>query len=186
MKTENILSVGGFVFRNEEDASLARIEEQKIKYLEARMDYSNPESIHYVYEKAIQEKLFRSPIGLNYMKRLQEFLLSRPEISPETVTEIPLNAVFEEKSKVRRTKEKTGAQMAKEERLKSRFAISVMLNILLAFAIAAMFFISFNSEQPNVFNYERAIVNKYASWEEELTEREQVIREKERELKINQ
>ena len=46
--------------------------------------------------------------------------------------------------------------------------------------------ISYVSEQPNVINYERAITSKYASWEQELTDREQVIREKERELKIEQ
>ena len=53
-------------------------------------------------------------------------------------------------------------------------------------SIIAMFYISYVSEQPNVINYERALTSKYASWEQELTEREQVIRETERELKINQ
>ena len=67
-----------------------------------------------------------------------------------------------------------------------RAKLSVILNVLLAGAIIAMFYISYVSEQPNVINYERALTSKYASWEQELTEREQVIRETERELKINQ
>ena len=69
---------------------------------------------------------------------------------------------------------------------KNRFTLSVILNVLLVGAIIAMFYISYVSEQPNVINYERALTSKYASWEQELTEREQVIRETERELKINQ
>ena len=57
---------------------------------------------------------------------------------------------------------------------------------MLALAIVAMFVISFVSDQPNILNYERAITDKYASWEQELNQREQTIRDKERELKLNE
>ena len=49
-----------------------------------------------------------------------------------------------------------------------------------------MFVISFVSDQPNIINYERAITDKYASWEQELNQREQTIRDRERELKLNE
>ncbi len=74
----------------------------------------------------------------------------------------------------------------KKDGEKNGFTLSVILNVLLAVAIVAMFFISYVSEQPNVINYERALTSKYASWEQELTQREQAVRERERELKINQ
>ena len=61
---------------------------------------------------------------------------------------------------------------------------SVILNILLAMAVAAMFAIAVNGKSPNILNYEKAITNRYASWEQELTERENAVREKERELNI--
>ena len=41
----NPLSVGGFLFYTEKDAQIARAEEQKIQYLEERIDYSSPERI---------------------------------------------------------------------------------------------------------------------------------------------
>ena len=69
---------------------------------------------------------------------------------------------------------------------KERFTLSVILNVMLALAIVAMFVISFVSDQPNILNYERAITDKYASWEQELNQREQTIRDKERELKLNE
>ena len=62
--------------------------------------------------------------------------------------------------------------------------MSVMLNVVLVIAVIAMFVITLTSDQPNVLNYERALTNRYASWEQELTEREQAVREKERELKL--
>ena len=40
-------------------------------------------------------------------------------------------------------------------------------------------------ENANIINYRNAIVNEYSDWEDELTEREQIVREKERELGIS-
>ena len=91
----NPLSVGGFLFYTEKDAQIARAEEQKIQYLEERIDYSSPERIQYIYEKTIHERMFRSPVGLQYLKQLQEFLLSQPKIDPASVTDIPLYMTFD-------------------------------------------------------------------------------------------
>lgn len=178
-------SVGGYVFFTEKDAQLARAEEKKIEYLEARIDYSRPERILYVYEKAIHERIFKTPVGLEYLKRLREFLLGQESIAPEKVMEIPLYSTFDgeirEKPRPVRAKIQP-SEKDRAEKKKAYFMISVILNILLAAAVWAMFAISLNSENPNVLNYEKNITNKYAAWEQELTEREQAVREKEREL----
>ncbi|MGN0402770.1 MAG: hypothetical protein ACI4HQ_11020, partial [Acetatifactor sp.] len=69
------------------------------------------------------------------------------------------------------------------EKTKQYLIISLILNVLLVVAIMVMFRITLKSNNPNVLNYERVITDKYATWEEELTERERIIREKEKELK---
>ena len=48
-----------------------------------------------------------------------------------------------------------------------------------------MFTITIRSDNPNILNYKRVITDKYAQWEQELTERENAVRERERELKLN-
>ena len=53
-------------------------------------------------------------------------------------------------------------------------------------AVCFMFYIAYTSEHPNVLNYKRNLVNKYAQWEQELSEREKEIREKERNLMIDE
>lgn len=183
------LSVDGYLFLTEKDAQLARAEEQRIAYLEERIDYSSPESIRYIYEKTIHERLFKTPVGLRYLKKLRDFLLSRPEIDPESVMEIPLYVAFDgglrEQTSPARTRV-TPSKKRDKDKEKNRFLLSVALNVMLVIAIIAMFAISFASDQPNIVNYERVITDKYASWEQELTEREQAVREKERELKIDQ
>ena len=95
MKTdEKAQTVGGYLFYTEADAKLARAEGHKIKYLEEHMDYSSPESIKYIYEKAIQDRIFRTPVGLQYLKHLQDFLLERQVIRSENITAIPLDISF--------------------------------------------------------------------------------------------
>jgi hypothetical protein len=49
-----------------------------------------------------------------------------------------------------------------------------------------MFYISSTGSNPTVLNYEKALLNRYSEWEKELSDRESVIREKEKELLINE
>ncbi|HBA46412.1 MAG TPA: hypothetical protein DCZ91_01135 [Lachnospiraceae bacterium] len=184
----NSLSVGGYLFYTERDAQVAWEEERKIEYLETHIDYSSPESIRYVYEHTIRERLFKTPVGLRYLQKLRDFLLAQPGTDPESIMDIPLYIVFDRelRGNTNPARERVAPSKKDRDKEKTRFTLSVILNVLLVGAIIAMFFISYVSEQPNVINYERALTSRYASWEQELTEREQVIREKERELKISQ
>lgn len=180
------METGGFDFYTENDGRRAQAEQRQIEYLEARIDYTRPESILHVYDKAIQEQLFKTPVGFMYLKKLQDFLLKQPQIASERVKSIPLYDIYTDKQSPSGDVAKLSPQaMRKKEREATRFQISVVLNVLLVIAICAMFVISFTSDQPNIFNYERALQDRYASWEQELTEREQAVREKERELNIN-
>ncbi len=183
------LSVGGYLFYTEKDAQLARAEEQKIEYLESRIDYSSPEGIRFIYEQTIRERLFKTPVGLRYLRKLRDYLLAQPTIDPESVMDIPLYMTFDGELREHASPARTRVIPSRKKDVdqeKVKFRLSVILNVLLAAAIAAMFYISFVSEQPNIINYERAITDKYASWEQDLAQREQVIREKERELHIEE
>lgn len=186
MADNHDLSVGGFLFFTENDARIAEAELKKIEYLESRIDYSRPESILLVYEKTIHERIFMTPVGLQYLKGLQDYLLAQPGINREDVPDIPLYSTFGAKIRAQDKPAKNRIKSSPEERdrARSRFLISVVLNVLLTLAIISMFWISLKSDNPNIINYERNLTNKYASWEQELTEREQQIRKKELELRI--
>ncbi len=175
----------GFAFYTEQDADLANLEQKKIDYLEGKMDYSNPEQILQIYNKAIHDRIFKSPVGILYLRKLQMYLLKQESIDKEMIVPIPLYQSFT--GEVRREQNPARNRVKPSERKEkksSALPISVSLNLLLALAIIIMFVITLNSNQPNILNYERLITNQYASWEQELTEREQTVREKERELKI--
>lgn len=175
----------GFSFYTEKDAELAELERKKIDYLEEHLDYSQPEQILQLYNKAIHDRIFKSPVGILYLRKLQVFLKKQESIPLEQIAPIPLYQSFtgEVRSEQNPARNRVKPSEKKEEKASS-LSISVILNILLTVAVIAMFVIAVKADQPNILNYERAITDRYASWEQELTEREQYIREKERELNL--
>ena len=176
---------GGFDFYTARDVRLAEAEQRKIDYLEERIDYTRPESILHVYDKSIQEQIFRTPVGVLYLKKMQEFLLKQPQIDPEKIKPIPLYDTYVVDQRTEEDPNNPSPQtLLKREAAKIRFQISVVLNVLLILAICAMFVISISSDQPNIYNYERLLQDRYASWEQDLSQRELIVREKERELNI--
>lgn len=186
-KQTSALVVEGYSFLGEEDAKRAAAERKRIDYIEERIDYSKPESVLTIYRKAIQERVFKTPVGLRYLRNMQEFLMTQPQINADDVPPIPLYQTFESTLREQMPPAHTRIQPSAKKKEKSQvLSVSIVLNIALAIAIIAMFIITLNSEQPNILNYEKALVNRYAGWEQELTEREQAVREKERQLLIEE
>ena len=55
----------------------------------------------------------------------------------------------------------------------------------LAFMVIAMFVIAAVNPNVGYVNTERKVVDKYSAWQEDLEQREQVVKEKEKELNID-
>ena len=68
--------------------------------------------------------------------------------------------------------------------MRRRYRNLILVNVVLAAVIVAMCVITMQGENANIINYRNVITNEYSEWEQELTEREQRIRDKERELHI--
>lgn len=180
------MEMGGFDFYTARDVKLAEAEQRKADYLEERIDYTQPGSILYVYNEAIHEQIFRTPVGILYLKKLQDFLRKQDEIDQEQIKPIPLYDTYAIDQQSKEDPNNPSLRtLKKREAAVTRFQISVVLNVLLILAIFAMFMISLSSDQPNIYNYERVLLDRYASWEQELSEREQAVRDKELELKID-
>ena len=182
METDFI--VEGFQFATKKDAELAEQERKKIEYLEAHIDYNNPESILKIYTKAIQDRVFKTPVGTMYLKQLQDFLKQKEEVNQEEVTAIPLYITYDGEIRSHTSPAKQRIQPSTQKEKKNNLlSAAIAVNVALVIAIIAMFYITLKADQPNILNYEQNLVNKYAAWEQELTEREQALREQELQMK---
>lgn len=177
--------VDGYRFGTIEDAKEAQVEKIKTDFFNNRLQGKNVESMLAVYDKMLDEKIFVTPIGWEYLKRLQREL-RRGGLTEEQIRPIPMYVTFshkEDASSQAMVRERIRPSRKKSEDQK-RMQFSVMVNILLLILVVAMFYITLNSKNPNIINYKKAIENEYASWEQDLTEREHAIREKEKSLGI--
>lgn len=177
----------GFRFLNGEDAKLAEKERKQIDFIESRMDYSNPEKVLSIYTKLIEENTFKTPNGTIYLKYLQNFLLNKTNLDRSRVYAIPVYEPCDKNRKPTETVIKKRAQEVKkkeEQKKLDKYKVSFMVNIILVICVLIMFWVATASDVPNIINYKTALENNYATWEQELTEREQIIREKEKALQI--
>ena len=63
--------------------------------------------------------------------------------------------------------------------------MSMVANFAFVVSILLMFLITATSGQTTILNYEKKIQDRYAQWEQQLTQREKAIREEEQELELD-
>lgn len=175
------LVYNGYLFQTKKEMQFAESEQKKIDFLESKIDYDRPEMVVRFYEKAITDKVFRGPVGIAYLKKLQNYLLEQGIRTKEDIVPIPVLPYFGERVVFQNKQEKTDGKKQKTD-AGELLRISVILNVALVVAVFAMYVIAFRANQPNIINYKRVLTNQYAQWEQDLTERENVLKEKEREL----
>lgn len=181
--TKKQYTVNGYLFGDLADVEIAEQELSKIKYIEKKIERHNGETILAVYQTALEKKMFRTPVGYSYLQQMQKRLAAMG-IDKSRIPAIPLYQVFNDKYKTEErppritVKKKTPSDVKK-------LRYSIMGNVILVILVIVLFAITITGENANIINYRHALENEYSQWEDELTERENAVREKERELGIS-
>ncbi len=183
MADRSELIVGGFFFGSFEDAEAANKELKNAQYLEERLGSMTRTQMKSVYDKMLDEKVFRTPVGWEYLKYLKNRLMDAG-VPEEEIRPVPLYVNFAGQADdgPHIALERIRPSRRQARTLKDSLRISVAVNVLLVILVGVMFYITLKSDNPNILNYKEAIVNQYAAWEQELSEREKAVRE--RELKL--
>ncbi|MCR4895808.1 MAG: hypothetical protein K5891_03415 [Lachnospiraceae bacterium] len=178
------VEVCGYSFAEPADATLAESERKKIEYLKTHLDSRSPETVLVLYRKAVNEKLFKTPVGIEFLRELQDYLINQADYSPEEVPAIPLYLSYADPELVHHetVTRRVKPQEEKGKKISPLF-VSVVLNLALAAGVGVMFWIASTSDNPNIINYENAVTNRYSSWDQELTQREETLRERERNVR---
>lgn len=170
--------LSGFVFYEEEAAQQAKREEEAIRYMKDRVDLDNPDMVLEMYNRILEQDILKTPVGMAYLKELQEYLTTIPYIMNHDIKPIPVA--------VGRTEEGEKSVRVREINVnyKKRFHIMRSISIVLLIIVIAMFAITLTSNSTTILNYENEIINKYEHWEQELEEREAAVKALEIELEI--
>ena len=178
-KREEDLVVGGYRFATIADAETARMELKKVENLERGLDPRKPQNMLLVYNRALDNRVFLTPIGLSCLQGMQKDML-KWGVPADKIRPVPLYTTFSNKTENSRSIRQSVAQRHPE--YQGRFVASVLINIVLVLLVAGMVAIAWNSNVPNIINYRQAVVNEYSEWEQELTQREQELRDAKRQL----
>lgn len=178
--------VGGYRFKSEEAAQDAKDELNAIKYMTQKTNKKDPAQVYVLYNKILDKELFKTQIGMDYLKELQQYLYINKDIPNDKVRPIPVRQDIQSEMNDRREVFKYQDKIKKLEREnkknKSRFVTSMILNGMLAIAIGVMVYIAMSGSNVNVINYENKLQDKYATWQEELESREAAVKVKEASL----
>ena len=177
-------TVGGFEFVSENDAQKGQMDLSKINLLESRVKASRPGDIKAVYEKAIENKIFKTPIGWGYLMGLRKKLLESG-FKEEDLIPIPLNVSITRHSAMENLTVRQRIIPDDSKKVSPfRRIFPIVLDIVLAILVVVMFLIAASGENDNIINYKRNVTNRYSSWEQDLTDREKAVREAEKRLGI--
>ena len=182
-KNNDLYQVGGFTFSSEQEAEIAKKELEGIKYVKGKLDMDHPEHVLQLYNKMVDEKLFVAVVGIAYLADLREYLETIPMINNEEIHPIYVShpmieeVIKEQKQKVQEAKAAAKKTAGKKSGVEGKLRVSYGLNIILVICVILMFIIAGTSKHPTILNYETEILNRYSAWEQELKEREAVIRE---------
>lgn len=191
--------VEGYRFLSEEEAKKAERELAKIKALDEKLDEDNHAAVKALYIKAVDQQVFETQIGFAYLRNLQSYLIAEGALLPD---EKPLPVLY---SKVQQEKEisdikeeyyarekeleqitegKIAAQKEQILQAKQKCRSFMIVSAVLAVMVIGMFLITLTGKNENILNYKNAITNQYAEWEQELSQREAAVRQKELELNM--
>ncbi len=180
--------VNGYQFETKEDYDAALKEKKGILYLNEQLDKNEPARILQLYNELIEKKLFITPVGIDFLKQLRAALLKAGGISRNDV--LPVYVPSKSSEDGAKNDRKMSARYEKDIKdletgllkQKNGKRTSIILNVVLAAVVVAMFIIASTTSNANIINYERVLQDKYASWAEDLKEKEQELNEKQREL----
>lgn len=184
---EKNFTVAGYTFTTKEAAEDARNEMNAIRYVSSRTDRKDPKQIYILYNTMLDKELFKTPVGLDYLKDLQQYLYNNKDIPNDKIRPIPINSELQSMLTDKREMTKTRSRLAgltkERNKYKDRFIRMVIINIALVIVVIAMAVIMATSQAPTIINYENKIQDKYAGWEEELQSREAQVKQLEQQYK---
>lgn len=182
MSEQSEFFADGYRFAALDDVKQAQIERQEREYIRSKLPRDDARKMLALYDKMLDDKMFVTPVGWDFLQEMQEELRLL-NVEDEKIRPIPLYVTFTHNpGSENRVLQQRITTVNKQEDAKGKIRFSILLNVLLCILVIAMFVISLNSSNPNILNYKKNIENEYAAWEQDLTERERAIRQKEAEL----
>lgn len=176
--------ISGYEFSTKEDYEKAKKEAESVLYIKAHTDMANAQQVLKVYNKASDMKMFQTVIGYEFMHQLYAILVKKKVMEPEYLKTIPIQKQVRERElpedveEANRLSEQYRVLYEDSKEKRKRQRIVIVFLFLLIGLMVAMVYLNYNTYDEN------EVIDRYSTWETELEEREEAVREKEKQLGI--
>ncbi len=167
----------GHTFDDEKQLILAKKEAEAIEYLRAKTDFNNLNQLMKLYNRILDKDMMETVIGIEFLTEIRNMLLRSGVFQEEQIRPVPLLPEARKMKKRVEVQKRSRERILLEQAQKQNRILKIVC-FFLAVLVIAMFAITLTGKRsPLAVRYEEQILNKYASWAENLTEREMALRE---------
>mgnify|MGYP006988908212 CR=1 FL=1 len=160
--------VEGFLCSSEEEYQDALREQKAAAYLKKQMAGKTAKEILDIYNKILDQKMFHTQVGYAFLYELNRALHRQNSISDVNIRPIEIEQQLSQKPE---KKSVSPDPMIQQKLILKVRSLRVVTMILLAIVVA-MFGITITGTTPTILDYETKLQDKYAAWEQDLTQRE--------------
>lgn len=179
---ENKFTFQGHTFDDEKQLIAAKKEAEAVEYLRSRTDFGNMNSLRKLYDKILERGMMETVVGIAFLKEIRDTLIDSGMFKEDQIRPVPLLPEVK-KLKKRNEVQKRSRERTLLERCERQNTILKTVCFFLSILVIAMFIIVLTGKRsPLAIRYEEQIVNKYASWAQEINEKELYLRNYVREL----
>ena len=172
----------GHTFDNEKQLIAAKKEAEAVEYLRSKTDFNNMNNLRKLYDRILDRDMMETVVGIEFLKEIRETLIGSGMFKEDQIRPVPLLPEVK-KLKKRKETQKRSKERTLLERSERQNTILKTVCFFLAAIVVAMFAIVLTGKRsPLAIRYEEQILNKYASWAEELQEKEDFLRDYVRKL----
>ncbi len=168
----------GFTFRSEEELTEAKKEAEVVAYIRSQADLGNVKTAVKLYNRLIEKGTLVTTLGIAFLQELRSRALDSGLVAESSLHPLP-EPVKQEKLQQEKkpSKEKKLLEFYKEKSKRLTFTVVVLcIVIVILFAIRL-----FGTASPFA-DYEQKVLDQYAGWKEELTEKEEQLHQWENRL----
>ena len=153
-----------------------------MEYLRSKTDFGNMNNLRKLYDRILDRNMMETVVGIAFLKEIRETLIGSGMFTDNQLRPVPLLPEVK-KLKKRKENQTRSRERTLLERSERQNTVLKTVCFFLVVIVIAMFVIVLNgTRSPLAIRYEEQILNKYASWAEELQEKEKYLREYVRKL----
>ena len=167
----------GFTFHTEAELAEAKKEAEVVTYIRSQADLGNVKTVVKLYNRLIEKGTLVTPLGIAFLQELRSRALESGLVAESSLHALPEPAKPEKQPETKLSKDKKLMEYYKEKSKRLTFTVAVLcIVIVILFAIRL-----FGTASPFT-DYEQKVLNEYAGWKEELTEKEETLHQWEKSL----